>query len=167
MRRRRWASSAFCCIARPAIRDDQLYREYDYVTFEEYCEQRWELDKGHASRLIGAAAFADKVAHGQLSLPARESHIRPLLTRLEQDENRLIGAAAFADRVANWQLSLPARESHIRRQSGTIVPVSPVGPLGPAITAARIYSPEVSTLCLAGINFCPVNIRINREFPTD
>jgi hypothetical protein len=73
-----------------AIRDDQSWRaRYNCTTFEEYCEQRWELEKVYAYRLMNAAAFAEKVANWQLPAPTRESHIRPLLSRLETDEDRI------------------------------------------------------------------------------
>jgi protein gp37 len=72
-----------------AIHDKQLYREYDYASFEVYCEERWELAKQTAYQLIGAASFAEKVRHGGLSLPSRERHVRPLLARLEEDDDRL------------------------------------------------------------------------------
>jgi protein gp37 len=74
-----------------AIRDGKLYRlASNHATFEEYCEQRWELDTGNATRLINAADFAGKAANWQLSMPARESHIRPLLSRLEADDDRIV-----------------------------------------------------------------------------
>lgn len=73
-----------------AIRDEQSWRKrYNCATFEEYCEQRWEIEKKHAYRLMDAAAFAEKVSHGTLLVPSRERHIRPLLERLEHDEDRI------------------------------------------------------------------------------
>jgi protein gp37 len=74
-----------------AIRDDQSWRmRYnDISTFEDYCEQRWELTDRHARHLIGAAAFGDLVGRNNCSVPSRESHIRPLLARLEQDDDRI------------------------------------------------------------------------------
>jgi protein gp37 len=73
-----------------AIRDDASWRaRYNHATFEEYCEQRWELEKAHTYRLISAAAFAEKVSHGGLFVPTAERQIRPLLTRLEADEDRI------------------------------------------------------------------------------
>lgn len=72
------------------VRDKKLWRQrYNYSTFEEYCEERWELQKAYAYRLIDAAAFGSKVANWRLPQPSRESHIRPLLTRLDQDDDRL------------------------------------------------------------------------------
>jgi protein gp37 len=72
------------------IREDQLWRiRHNVASFEEYCEQRWELTKVHAYRLIGAADFAIKVTHGLLKVPSSERHIRPLLERLDADEDRI------------------------------------------------------------------------------
>jgi protein gp37 len=73
-----------------AIRDGKLYqRRYNLSTFIEYCDQRWELTEVHAGRLIGAASFADKVLTHGLGAPSNERHIRPLLTRLESDDDRI------------------------------------------------------------------------------
>jgi hypothetical protein len=55
------------------------------ATFE-YCDQRWELAKARTYQLSGAAVFADKVHNCGLSISRNESHIRPLLARLETDE---------------------------------------------------------------------------------
>lgn len=43
----------------------------------------------HIHRLISSAAFAAKVYHGKLPMPSRESHIRPLLERLDREDERL------------------------------------------------------------------------------
>lgn len=73
-----------------AIRDDQSWRaRYNYATFEEYCEERWELSKQRAGELIRAADFAERVRNCVLHIPCRESFIRPLLTRLQFDDDRI------------------------------------------------------------------------------
>ena len=36
------------------IRDNRLYR-VTYATFEEYCQERWQMTRQHVNRLIGAA----------------------------------------------------------------------------------------------------------------
>src|SRR6188472_854495 len=72
------------------IRDDDLWRQrYNYASFEEYCEDRWELKRSHAFALINAADFAETVRRGGLPLPRTERHIRPLVGRLETDDDRL------------------------------------------------------------------------------
>jgi hypothetical protein len=73
-----------------AIRDGEWWRRrYNFKSFEEYCEERWELDDNHARRLILASSFAERCQLASLSLPSRESHIRPLLSRLQADDDRL------------------------------------------------------------------------------
>ena len=62
---------------------------YNLATFEEYCEQRWELVAQHANRLIAASAFAQNCQNQLVLIPSRESHIRPLLARLEADADRI------------------------------------------------------------------------------
>jgi protein gp37 len=71
-----------------AIRDGKLYRER-WQTFEQYCEDRWEMTSRRAEQLMEAARFAEKANYSSLPLPARETHIRPLLARLDSDDDRL------------------------------------------------------------------------------
>lgn len=70
-----------------AIRDRKLYKA-DFGTFEEYVEQRWEWERTRAYRLINAAMLARDSLLPIGNIPARESHIRPLLERLESDTER-------------------------------------------------------------------------------
>lgn len=83
-----------------AIRDQQLYKverparvngRYSFQTFVEYCSERWELESTHTHRLIDAAALAEKMKTSPIGevLPTRETHVRPLLERLETDTERL------------------------------------------------------------------------------
>jgi len=75
------------------IRDGKLWLQQYNCTFEDYCADRWELQKAHVYRLIDAAKLAGKVSERRLPIPYRETHIRPLLERLEIDD----------DRVAVWR----------------------------------------------------------------
>jgi len=68
-----------------AIRDKKLYRA-EFATFEEYVGTRWELQAKSAYRLIDASEFARKCPIGHI--PQRESHIRPLLEKLDNDKDR-------------------------------------------------------------------------------
>jgi hypothetical protein len=82
-----------------AIRDSKLYRSrYNFATFEEYCDQRWEVTEARASQLISAAAFGEVLTLVKLQLPSRETHIRPLLSRLEVDDDRI---AVWGDVLAS------------------------------------------------------------------
>lgn len=81
-----------------AIREKQLYKtpremsvsgKYSFVTFEEYVEQRWDMDSSRARQLIMAAEATEKLESvtNVTLLPAKESHVRELL-KLESDEHR-------------------------------------------------------------------------------
>ncbi len=59
------------------IRDGRLYREL-HRTFEDYCRERWDIQRAHAYRLIdGAAVVANLSPIGDI-LPSTESQARPL-----------------------------------------------------------------------------------------
>lgn len=73
-----------------AIRDEQAWRSrYNLATFEEYCEERWEFDRTRAYQLIDAAHLSTIVDKAGLPVPARETHVRPLIRRLESDDDRI------------------------------------------------------------------------------
>lgn len=72
------------------IRDGKLYRQ-THSTFEEYCRDRWNIERRQAYRLMDAAAVVSNVSNWTQIAPAVESQARPL-TRLEPDEQ-----------IAAWQ----------------------------------------------------------------
>lgn len=69
-----------------AIRRDRLYRA-THATFEAYCEQRWQMTRSYASRLIGAAEVVGNLSPIGNILPTTESQARPL-TQLEPEQQR-------------------------------------------------------------------------------
>lgn len=72
-----------------AIRDGRLYRE-QYGTFEEYCQQRWQLKQSRAYQLMDAAKALENLASSTIvELPSNESQARPL-TRLEPGMQRQV-----------------------------------------------------------------------------
>jgi hypothetical protein len=90
-----------------AIRDGKLYqRRYNFSSFEEYCDQRWEVTPQQANRLIAASAFAEACQNQLVLTPSRESHIRPRLARLEADDDRI---AVWRDVLAKRSEDQPAR----------------------------------------------------------
>jgi hypothetical protein len=60
---------------------------YSFTTFEEYCQERWEMDREHARRLIVAAEAASKLHQLVDFVPSKESHVRALLA-LDKDDER-------------------------------------------------------------------------------
>ncbi|NUW46991.1 hypothetical protein [Nonomuraea rhodomycinica] len=73
------------------VRDGRLYRE-DYATFDDYTEDRWEMGRRHADRLIEAWPLAEKLATA--GIKANESQVRellPLASEHGQDAALLVG----------------------------------------------------------------------------
>lgn len=68
------------------IRDNRLYRESG--TFEEYCQERWQMERRHAYRLMDAASVVENVSNWTQTAPANEAQARPL-TELEPEAQRL------------------------------------------------------------------------------
>ncbi len=58
------------------IRDERLYKE-THCSFQEYCEERWQMSRVHADRMISAAAVAENLKPIGFN-PSSESQIRPL-----------------------------------------------------------------------------------------
>lgn len=62
-----------------AIRDERLYREAGYETFEAYCQERWGIERRRAYQLMEAAAVAENVKNfSHFPQPRVESHVAAL-----------------------------------------------------------------------------------------
>jgi hypothetical protein len=59
------------------IRDRRLYRHQGHVTFEAYCQERWQMGRQYAYRLIDAAKVAQALSPIGDN-PATESQAREL-----------------------------------------------------------------------------------------
>lgn len=73
-------------------KNPDLYRAAGYVTFEGYCDGRWNMGRQYGYRLIAAAATATALAAGMSPIgdtprPTAESQVRPL-ARLGSDEEK-------------------------------------------------------------------------------
>jgi len=84
-----------------AIRDGKLYAtprsepvagRYTFTTFEEYVEERWDMDRERARQLMLAAEAVSKMPTNVGILPAKESHVRELLKIMDD-----------GDRARVWQ----------------------------------------------------------------
>jgi len=60
-----------------AIRDDKLYRER-YITFDDYCRERWNIARAHAYRLMDSAQVIGNLSPIGDTIPANEAQARPL-----------------------------------------------------------------------------------------
>lgn len=70
------------------IRDSRLYREA-HSTFEDYCRERWGMQRAHAYRMIDAAVVVGNLSPIGDIHPASESVVRPLAS-LPADVQRTV-----------------------------------------------------------------------------
>jgi len=61
------------------IRDGKLYQP-QYSSFEEYCQEKWDMDHSHAYRLMNSAQVVENLKSSPIGelLPANEAQARPL-----------------------------------------------------------------------------------------
>ncbi len=72
------------------IRDEQLYRQLLFTSFEAYVRERWDMVRSHAYRLIEASKVIDNLSPiGDGILPQNESQARAL-ARLKTIDQRNI-----------------------------------------------------------------------------
>jgi hypothetical protein len=80
------------------IRVKRLYRE-GYKNFKEYCDQKWQMGRRYAQRLIAGSQIAENLGpRGPLCapceiMPINEAQVRPL-TILEPAQQREVWAEA-------------------------------------------------------------------------
>ena len=58
------------------IRDCRLYRD-KYQTFEDYCQDKWEIARNYANKLIAASEVVKNVSTGGSHIPKSERQARP------------------------------------------------------------------------------------------
>jgi hypothetical protein len=94
-----------------AIRDSRLYRD-GYDTFEDYCRERWQMERRHAYRLIEAAQVVENVSHGTQMPPSNERQARPL-TELEPEAQRIVWQVVQQTAPNFWNCLIPLRSKII------------------------------------------------------
>lgn len=62
-----------------AIREGDLHRQ-THGTFEEYCKDRWDIERAHGYRLMASAGIVDKLSPMGDRIPSSERQARPLTT---------------------------------------------------------------------------------------
>lgn len=72
------------------IRDEQLYRQLLFNSFEAYVKERWDMAKSHAYRLIEASKVIDNLSPiGDGILPQNESQARALAQLKPLDQRHI------------------------------------------------------------------------------
>jgi hypothetical protein len=71
------------------VRDDRLYHELLFESFEAYLKSRWDMSRSHAYRLIDASRVIDNLSPMGDILPENESQLRPLAALKPFDQRRI------------------------------------------------------------------------------
>jgi hypothetical protein len=71
------------------IRDERLYRDLLYKSFEEYLKKRWDMGRSHAYRLIEASRVIDNLSPLGDVLPENEAQSRPIGKLKPVEQRRL------------------------------------------------------------------------------
>jgi hypothetical protein len=112
------------------IRDQRLYRQLYFDTFEDYTNNRWDMRKSHAYRLIDACQVIENLSPIGEKLPRNEAQARPL-SKLDAFNQRKLwrqflksGLALNARNIAKF-VSAYMAEDKDREQARRIEIISP------------------------------------------
>ena len=101
------------------IKRRRLYRA-EFRSFEEYCRSRWELNRAHAYRLIGAAEVCKSLSPiGDIPLPENECQIRPLIGTATKAWKRACEAADANGRITGALVQKAVGEVTKKRKTDT------------------------------------------------
>jgi len=71
------------------VRDERLYRQLLFNSFEIYLKQRWDMSRSHGYRLIEAARIIDNLSPIGDKLPENEAQLRPLIHLSPSDQCKI------------------------------------------------------------------------------
>jgi hypothetical protein len=71
------------------VRDERLYRQLLFDSFEIYLKQRWDMSRSHGYRLIEAARIIDNLSPIGEKLPENEAQLRPLIHLSPSDQCKI------------------------------------------------------------------------------
>lgn len=71
------------------IRDERLYRQLLFESFEIYLKQRWDMSRSHGYRLIEATRIIDNLSPIGDKLPENEAQLRPLIHLSPSDQCKI------------------------------------------------------------------------------
>lgn len=98
-----------------SIRDERLYR-LTHGTFEAYCEDRWQMGRRHANRLIEASAVAAALGPNGPK-PQSEAVARELVPVMRQDPVSLpVVMAAAQERAGDRPLTAADVRAEVRER---------------------------------------------------
>jgi len=71
------------------VRDERLYRELLFDSFNAYLKNRWDMGRAQAYRLIEASRVIDNLSPIGDTLPENEAQLRPLTSLAPNDQRRI------------------------------------------------------------------------------
>lgn len=95
------------------IRDRRLYRA-EHGTFEDYCQQRWQMSRRRAYQMIEAADAVGTMVHTELPPPSNERQAREL-SRVPEPERADVWRETV-ERTDGKPTAAAVRETHEQRQ---------------------------------------------------
>jgi hypothetical protein len=98
------------------IRNRKLYRA-DHGTFEDYCQQRWQMSRSYAYRMIDAAEVVESVSPMGDIAPSSERQAREL-ARVPEPERAAVWAETV-ERTDGKPTAAAVRETYEQRQQPT------------------------------------------------
>lgn len=117
------------------IREGRLYR-HDFKTFEEYCDQRWDMTRRFANYQIAAAQVVQNLGT-IVPKPATESQARPLSSLPDPESQRaawqLAQAKAGDDKITAADVEVAVQE--VKSGAQALTPYTP-----------PVYDPEIATV---------------------
>lgn len=84
------------------VRDDRLYRE-SYKTFDDYCKDRWGLERTHAHRLIESAEVVNRIVDNLLSIDNKFESTAPVQVPANVGQTRELAKAPVEEQAEVWE----------------------------------------------------------------
>ncbi len=116
------------------IRDERLFRDLLFDSFEAYVKDRWDMARSHAYRLIEASNIIENLSPiGDGILPENESQAR-VLAHLKKDDQRKIwrefissGIAMNAANIRKFANSRTKKSMPVKQSKSNLIDIISVG----------------------------------------
>ncbi|MEJ7790786.1 MAG: DNA methyltransferase [Gaiellaceae bacterium] len=150
------------------IRDARLYRD-SHGSFEDYCRERWSMQRAHAYRLIGSAEVMS-ILSPTGDTPANERQARELAPLLRDDETAVVDVwrelkAKYGDDVTAERVKrlVAGRLERVRREREASLPV-PVPAALPATCELAVSAIEELRLAPGSVDAIITDPPYPREY---
>lgn len=124
------------------IRDERLYLERGYGSFNEYCEERWDWGKSYVSRIITAADIAQKLPIGNSI--TTESQARELAKVPEAKREEVIKKASEGGKLTAKSIAKAAETPQEETAPASEASNQPEEPTAHEVLAALKIEPAVT-----------------------